>query len=132
MLLNPMLDDRNDSFSSHQMAHVDQWDRHANEAGWALLLGERRGGLDVSHYSAPGRATDLSGLPPAFLDVGSVETLRDETVAFANGIWQAGGAAELHVWPGGFHGYEFVAPHSRLAQVTWDTRSRWLRRMVAE
>jgi len=43
---------------------------------------------------------------------------RDETVAYALQIWADGGVAELHVWPGGFHGYELMAPHAPLAQVS--------------
>ena len=27
-------------------------------------------------------------------------------------IWQAGGVAELHVWPGGFHGFDGIVPHA--------------------
>jgi acetyl esterase/lipase len=49
-------------------------------------------------------------LPPAFIDVGSAETFRDEDVSYASRIWQAGGSAELHVWPGGFHGFAMIAP----------------------
>lgn len=37
----------------------------------------------VSIYAAPGRAGFLSGLPPAFLDVGSAEIFRDDVVAYA-------------------------------------------------
>ena len=65
------------------MAGLGVWDRTANETGWTALLGERRGGPDVSLYAAPARAEDLSGLPPAFLDVGSAETFRDEVVTYA-------------------------------------------------
>jgi len=92
------------------VAGVGNWDRTANEAGWTALLGSDRGGPDVSPYAAPARATDLSGLPPAFIDVGSAETFRDEDIAYASRIWQAGGVAELHVWPGGFHGFDVLAP----------------------
>ena len=59
------------------------WDQAANAFGWTRLLGAARGGPDVSPYAAPARATDLSGLPPAFIDVGSAETFRDEDVAYA-------------------------------------------------
>src|SRR3954452_3161414 len=71
MLLCPMLDDRNDTVSSHQMAGLGVWDHMANATGWGALLGDAVGGPDVSPYAAPARATDLSGLPPAFIDVGS-------------------------------------------------------------
>ena len=91
LLACPMLDDRNDTPSAWQMAGVGVWDRAANDVGWAALLGDARGGPDVSPYAAPARAADLSGLPPAFIDVGSAETFRDEDVAYASRIWQAGG-----------------------------------------
>ncbi|MFF1676524.1 alpha/beta hydrolase [Streptomyces sp. NPDC058256] len=130
MLMCPMLDDRNDSLSGHQMAGLGVWDRTANELGWRALLGEASGGPDVSPYAAPARATDLSGLPPAFIDVGSAETFRDEDVAYATRLWQAGGRAELHVWPGGFHGFEGLAPQVPLSQESRATRLRWLRRLL--
>ncbi len=131
LLMCPMLDDRNDSVSSHQMAGLGVWDRTANETGWGALLGEARGGPDVSAYAAPARAEDLSGLPPAFLDVGSAETFRDEVVAYASRLWQAGGVAELHVWPGGFHGFDGFAPQAALSQTARAAQSTWLRRLLS-
>jgi acetyl esterase/lipase len=130
MLLCPMLDDRNDTPSSLQLAGVDVWDHTSNETGWTALLGERRGAADVSPYAAPARATDLSGLPPAFIDVGSCETFRDEDVAYAVRLWQAGGRAELHVWPGGFHGFDTFAPQAALSQDAKTARRQWLRRIL--
>ncbi|MCT9083782.1 alpha/beta hydrolase [Streptomyces fulvoviolaceus] len=130
LLMCPMLDDRNDTPSAHQMAGLGVWDRTANETGWTALLGELRGGPDVSAYAAPARAEDLSGLPPAFLDVGSAETFRDEAVAYASRIWQAGGVAELHVWPGGFHGFDGFAPQAALSQAARAAQLAWLRRLL--
>ena len=75
----------------------------------SALLGETRGTPGVSPYAAPARADDLSGLPEAFIDVGSAETLRDEAVAYASRIWQAGG----------------ITVDARAARV------RWLRRLLA-
>ncbi|MFE6171428.1 alpha/beta hydrolase [Streptomyces sp. NPDC056464] len=132
MLMCPMLDDRNDSPSTHQMAGLGVWDRTANETGWTALLGERRGGPDVPAYAAPARAEDLSGLPPAFLDVGSAETFRDEVVAYASRIWQAGGVAELHVWPGGFHGFDGFAPQAAVSQACRAAHLAWLRRLLSQ
>ncbi|WP_406193826.1 alpha/beta hydrolase [Streptomyces sp. NBC_01017] len=131
MLMCPMLDDRNDSPSTHQMAGRGIWDRTANETGWTALLGERRGGPEVSAYAAPARAEELSGLPPAFLDVGSAETFRDEVVAYASRIWQAGGVAELHVWPGGFHGFDGFAPQAVVSQACRGAQLAWLKRLLS-
>ncbi len=130
LLLCPMLDDRNETPSSWQMAGLGIWDRAANEVGWTALLGDARGGPDVSPYAAPARATDLSGLPPAFIDVGSAETFRDEDVAYATRIWQAGGVAELHVWPGGCHGFTGIAPQAALSRAAVAAQRNWLRRIT--
>ncbi|MEU6144584.1 alpha/beta hydrolase [Streptomyces sp. NPDC047081] len=132
VLMCPMLDDRNDTPSAVQMAGQGVWDRAANEQGWSALLGDLRGTADVPAYAAPARAEDLSGLPPAFLDVGSAETFRDEVVAYASGIWQAGGTAELHVWPGGFHGFDTLMPQAALSQAASTARLTWLRRLLGE
>ena len=130
VLMYPMLDDRNDSVSSRQMVGEGTWDRTSNSTGWDALLGARRGTADVSIYAAPARATDLSGLPPASIDVGSAEVFRDEDVAYATRIWADGGVAELHVWPGGFHGFDVMAPHSALAEASTATRTAWIARLL--
>ena len=128
VLMCPMLDDRNTTRSSHQFVGIGVWDRGSNETGWSAYLGDRCGTGDVSIYAAPSRATDLSGLPATFIDVASAEVFRDEAVAYASQIWADGGVAELHVWPGGFHGYELMAPQARLAQVSRKVRSDWVAR----
>lgn len=130
LLIYPMLDDRNDTVSSHQIQGIGVWDRTSNFTGWNALLGDRRGTDDVSIYAAPARAEDLSGLPPTFIDVGSAEVFRDECVAYASRIWAAGGIAELHVWPGGFHGFDGFAPQAQVSIAMVDARNRWLSRML--
>ena len=64
------------------------------------------------------------------MDVGSADTFRDEDVAYASRIWADGGDAELHVWPGGCHGFEGLAPGSLLARDAVAARRRWLRRVL--
>ncbi|WP_419503896.1 alpha/beta hydrolase fold domain-containing protein [Lentzea aerocolonigenes] len=91
LLLSPMLHDRNDSPSAQQTRGLGIWDSSSNKTGWHAPLGDGiRGGPDVSSYAAPSRAANLSGLPSTFVDVGSAETFRDEDVAYANRMWQAG------------------------------------------
>jgi acetyl esterase/lipase len=130
MLMCPMLDDRNDTVSSKQIDGIGVWDRGSNDTGWNALLGERRGTGDVSIYAAPARAADLSGLPPAFVDCGSAEVFRDEDVGYASRIWAAGGQAELHVWPGGFHGFDLFAPQAALSKDMMAARDAWLARLL--
>lgn len=130
ILMSPMLDDRNNSLSVRQMAGLRMWNQADNEVGWTALLGVARGGPDVSPYAAPARADDLANLPPAFIDVGSADSFRTEDVDYANRIWQAGGSAELHVWPGGYHGFDSMVPQAALSRAAVAARVNWLERLV--
>ncbi|MDI1444334.1 alpha/beta hydrolase [Polyangium sp. 6x1] len=131
LLQCPMIDDRNETVSSHQYQGTGIWDRTSNLTAWTAVLGDRRGTENVSPYSAPARATDLSGLPPTFIDVGAAEVFRDEDVAYASAIWAAGGHCELHVWGGAFHGFYDIAPASEIAQACLAAREAWLARLLA-
>ncbi|SFR93647.1 Acetyl esterase/lipase [Microbacterium sp. cf046] len=132
VLVSPMLDDRNDTVSAHQIDGIGVWDRSSNDTGWTALLGARRGGDDVAASAAPGRVEDLAGLPPAFISVGSAEVFRDEAVSYASRIWACGGVAELHVWPGGFHGFENFAPDARISRAAAAARDGWLARTLGD
>ena len=59
----PMIDDRLVTQSAQCLDGEGTWDRRDNLFGWTCLLGEERGGPDVSPYAAPARATDLAGPP---------------------------------------------------------------------
>jgi acetyl esterase/lipase len=131
LLCCPMLDDRMTSVSTRQFGDDLLWTRANNAFGWGALLGDRRGTDDVSPYEAPGRATDLSGLPPTLIDVGSADLFRDEDVALASAIWAAGGDAELHVWAGGFHGSEQMARDAAVSVAARTARADWVRRLLA-
>ena len=58
-------------------------------------------------------------------------TFRDEDVAYASRIWQAGGVAELHVWPGGFHGFAHFVPQAAVSQAAVAAPLNWLRRLLS-
>lgn len=130
LLIYPMIDDRNETVSSYQIQGEGVWDRTSNDTGWDALLGDRRHGDDVSIYAAPSRATDLTNLPPAFIDVGTAEVFRDEDVAYASAIWAAGGQAELHVWPGAFHGCDMMVYHAQISIEMRAARDAWIRRQL--
>lgn len=130
VLIAPMLDDRFETPSSTMLDGEGVWDSHDNEFGWTCLLGGRRGGPDVSVYAAPARAEDLTGLPSSYIDVGGVETFRDEAILYATRLSQAGVSVDLHVWAGGFHGYDFMAPDAAISLRTERVRSEFLLRAL--
>ena len=130
MLICPMLDHRNDSFSARQMEGAGSWDRESNAVGWSAYLGDIHAD-DVDGYASPAIATSLGGLPPTFIDAASAETFRDECVDFASRMWREGGDAELHVWPGGTHGFDFLAPEAPMPVAARTARTQWLSRVIS-
>ncbi len=126
----PMIDDRNDTVSAWQYDGIGAWDRNNNDTGWDAMLGSDRGTEHVHPYRAPARAMDLSGLAPAFIEVGAAEVFRDEAVAYASRIWAAGGSAELHVWSGGYHGFSGFSPDAVVSQAADAARDSWWRRVL--
>ncbi|MEV1239540.1 alpha/beta hydrolase [Nonomuraea sp. NPDC049750] len=116
LLVCPMLDDRNITPSSHEFAEAVVWNRAANLFGWKALLGDKAGTEDVSPYAAPARATDLSGLPPTFVDVGELEVFRDECIDYVQRLVQAGVSTEFHLYPGAFHGSDGLIPDTELSR----------------
>lgn len=130
VLLCPMLDDRFITNSSRMLDGEGFWDRNDNLFGWTSLLGERRGGADVSHYAAPARVADPTGLPKTYLDVGSAETFRDETLTYAQRLSDAGVSVDLHLFGGGFHGYDGMAPHAAISRATAAARDEFFRRAL--
>lgn len=130
VLICPMLDHRNTTASSRQYAGgPGVWTREMNEFGWRSLLGDLAD-ADVPHHVSPALADDLSGLPTAYLDAGTAEVFRDEVVDYATRIWAAGGQAELHVWAGGFHGFDALYPQARISVSARRARTDWLARLL--
>ena len=78
--------------------------------------------------AAPARATDLSGLPPAFVSVGAVDGFCDEDVDYALRLNHAGVPTELHVYPGACHGFNVIAPHARVTKQCVRDMEDWLAR----
>jgi acetyl esterase/lipase len=123
----PMIDDRNVTPSSQVILDIGIWDREGNIEAWEWYLG----GNPADQYSAPTRATDLSGLPPTFIDVGDQDMFMDEDVEFAARLKDAGVPVELHVYPGAYHASEVFAPTAELSQRIWATRITALKAALA-
>ncbi len=122
-LIYPMLDDRQTTVSSQWRDPV--WPPASNQFGWSSYLGALSG-HDVPPYAAAARATDLQGLPPAFISVGALDVFADEDVDYATRLRHAGVEVELHVYPGAPHGFDSMMPQTQLAQRAEQDLRRWL------
>jgi acetyl esterase/lipase len=130
LLIYPMIDDRNIAQASETAPDTYVWTRENNLMGWRAYLGREPGGADVSPYAAAARATDLSGLPPAYIPVGDLDLFLGENIDYARRLLAAGVPTELHVYPGGFHGFDGMAPGADIAQRFAADRDNALRRIL--
>ena len=115
-LICPMLDDRTCVVEKpHPFTGEYVWTARNNHFGWSALLGTPPGSKDISHYAAPARAQNLVNLPPAFISTSALDLFLEEDIEYARRLLRAGVPVELHVYPGGFHGFE-LHPTAKIAQ----------------
>jgi acetyl esterase/lipase len=124
VLSYPMLDDRTATRTDIDQTNFRAWDNKANYFGWESYAGHPPGSDEVSELAAPSRSVDLSGLPPAWIGVGTLDLFHDEDVAYADRLLSAGVPCQLHVAKGAFHGFDIVR---RKAQVSQTYRSSYMK-----
>ncbi|MFE3186703.1 alpha/beta hydrolase [Streptomyces violascens] len=100
LLNQPGLDDRQQTWSAREFTDTPWMTRDKITASWRHYLGS----TPASPYAAPARATDLTGLPPAYVATAEYCPNRDEDITYALRLLQSGVSVELHQWPGTFHG----------------------------
>jgi acetyl esterase/lipase len=100
VLNQPALDDRQETWSARNFTDTPFLTRDKITQVWQHYLGS----APATPYAAPARATDLSGLPPAYIATAEFDPNRDDAISYALRLLQAGVSVELHQWPGTFHG----------------------------
>lgn len=116
VLVYPMLDDRTVLRRDLDDLDVRLWDNRANRFGWRSYTGQTPGSPHVSGLAAPARHEDLTGLPPAWIGVGTLDLFHDEDVAYAERLRAAGVEADLHVVDGAFHGFDALRPQASISE----------------
>ncbi len=109
----PCLDDRLETPSSAEITDPRLWNREQARRSWRDYLGQAGGA--VSPYAAPARATNLEGLPPAYIYAADLDLLRDENLEYARRLRDAGVSVELRVARGAFHGSDGLAPAAAIS-----------------
>lgn len=108
LLIYPMLDNLCTTASS-QKSNAYLWTKENNENAWEMYLNGTPG-VAASPYAAPSRATDLFGLPPAYICVGSEDIFLDEDIEYFRQLRAANVPCELHIAPGFYHAAEKFFP----------------------
>ncbi|MRG58886.1 alpha/beta hydrolase fold domain-containing protein [Agromyces sp. CFH 90414] len=131
LLVYPMLDDRTVLRTDLDTRGVRGWTPASNRFGWTSYLGGPPGAADVSPYAAPARRADLTGLPPAWIGVGSLDLFHDEDCAYAFRLQAAGVGCELLVIEGAFHGFDSIMRKAGVSREFWRAQADALRAGLA-
>lgn len=114
LLVYPMLDDRTTAGISDPKDYR-VWSPSSNRLGWASYLG----GADRS-IAVPARRADLTGLPPAWIGVGTRDLFFAEDLAYAERLRDAGVPVTVDTVPGGFHAFDMFAPRAAVSESFFD------------
>lgn len=117
VLVYPMLDDRTGATRAVAPS-IGQiiWRAQDNRDGWTALLGQPAGSATVPNGAVPARVSDLRGLPPTFIGVGSIDLFAEEDIEFARRLVGAEVSTELIVAPGAFHGFHIMVPRAAVSK----------------
>jgi acetyl esterase/lipase len=116
LLVYPMLDDRTVLRTEIDDSQNVTWTQKSNRFGWESYLGTACGEKTTPEYAVPARREDLSGLPPAWIGVGSLDVFYDEDVVYSKRLQASGTETELVVVEGAFHGFDVFDPRILLVQ----------------
>ncbi len=106
LLVYPMLDNRTCTRTDPVNQDRLVWTLDSNRFGWQAYLGEHYGAAVMPVHAVPARRADLSGLPPAWIGVGTLDLFYDEDIAYAQRLLDCGVPCELVIVPGVFHGFD--------------------------
>ena len=116
LLIYPMLDDRTAIRTDIDLSGVRLWNNSCNQFGWTCYLRNAPGRENIHPYAAPARRESLSGLPSAWIGVGTFDLFRDEDVTYAKRLRDSGVACELRVVEGAYHAFDRFSPRANVVK----------------
>ncbi|KAF9776575.1 hypothetical protein IL306_005222 [Fusarium sp. DS 682] len=128
----PELDDRICHPPNTEFLKLATWTPKHNQLAWKAYVGEDKAGqpgANVSPYAAPARAKNYKGLPPTYVDVGTLDLFRDEDLEFVSRLLEDDVEVEFHLWPGVPHVFEFLAPGTRWHRQAKEAQNEAIRRV---
>ena len=126
LLVYPMLDDRTVGREVPDNPGLRLWNRSSNKFGWSAYLGDADPDVAV-----PARRPDLSGLPPAWMGVGTLDLFHDEDLAYAARLKEAGVPCDVQIVKGAFHGFDGIVPKAGVSQEFFNSQCAMLQRVLA-
>jgi acetyl esterase/lipase len=108
MLVYPMLDDR--TGANRDGPKRIMWTETDNQLAWQWYLN----GADPVE-AVPARREDLTGLPPAWIGVGTLDLFYQECVEYGRRLREAGVAVHEEIVPGAFHAFDPIADKAQIS-----------------
>ena len=103
LLIYPMLDPATAERGELDRLRHSVWSNGNNRFAWDAYLGA---GSHDRPYAIPARRSDLAGLPPAWVGVGTCDLFLDEDRAYAARLAAAGVAVTYEETAGGIHAFD--------------------------
>jgi acetyl esterase/lipase len=120
MLVYPMLDDR--TGAGRDGPRRIMWNEADNQLAWQWYLN----GADPNE-AAPARRKDLSGLPPAWIGVGTLDLFYQESLEYARRLRDAGVPVQQEIVPGAFHAFDQIADKAPISTKFFESQCEYLR-----
>lgn len=124
LLVYPVLDSSVSTESMKKFVDTPVWNSILNRKMWQLYLPEKADGQNVQ-YVSPASASDLSHMPPTYIQTAEFDCLRDEGVAFADALKSARNSVALDETKGTVHGFD-MASHSPITVCAVNNRISFL------
>ncbi len=129
LLVCPMLDDTTATRHELDSPRHRVWSNANNRFGWTGYLGHAPG-QPSPPYAVPAAREDLSGLPPAWVGVGTADLFLDEDREYARRLTEADVEVDFVEVDGGIHGFN-MAEDSPLAEAFDAAAVEFVRRRTA-
>ena len=126
-LIYPVLDNRCSRYASMRLYAEAAWPLKNNLTMWREYLKNGKDGLDA--YLIPMTAPDVSRLPGTYVEPQGIDTLRDEAIAYAKRLEDAGNQVSLNVIEGSYHGFD-ADVRSPFVQAVVQGRIKQMRKML--
>ncbi|MGH1347234.1 MAG: alpha/beta hydrolase fold domain-containing protein [Nannocystales bacterium] len=130
LLCWPMLDDRTAADDSIDPTSHVVWNNRSNAAAWGAYLGCAPGAAVIPEYAAAARCEDVTGLPPTWIGVGTLDLFAAESRSYAARLHQASGVVQLDEVLGAFHDFVTLAPEAEVSGACRERQVGFLRRVL--
>lgn len=129
-LLCPMLDDRTAAMEELDAIKHKMWNNRNNRTGWTAYLAQPVGQAVTPTYAVAGRRESLTGLPPAWIGIGSIDLFYEDSKNYAERLNRADVNCEFYAVPGAPHAFELLAPDASVTKEFFDSNYNFLRQTL--